>query len=139
MQWRRPNAGTSAVIGTTDNLDSGNHSDPKVNLTLTHLDLESPRADELERRLIAAYAQVRIGDPLDADTLMGPLIDSGAVARYSAAISAACQAPRNAAVSVTAWSEENTPIKASGVSLAILPTAHAIAGNVLRASGSAST
>jgi len=30
------------------------------------------RADELERRLIAAYAQVRIGDPLDADTLMGP-------------------------------------------------------------------
>jgi aldehyde dehydrogenase (NAD+) len=47
------------------------------------------RADELERRLIAAYAQVRIGDPLDADTLMGPLIDGGAVARYSAAISAA--------------------------------------------------
>src|SRR6202042_2661420 len=47
------------------------------------------RADELERRLIAAYAQVRIGDPLDADTLMGPLIDAGAVSRYSSAISAA--------------------------------------------------
>src|SRR5450755_21820 len=47
------------------------------------------RADELERRLVAAYAQVRIGDPLDADTLMGPLIDGGAVARYSAAIAAA--------------------------------------------------
>jgi aldehyde dehydrogenase (NAD+) len=47
------------------------------------------RAAELERRLVAAYAQVRIGDPLDADTLMGPLIDGGAVARYSAAISAA--------------------------------------------------
>jgi aldehyde dehydrogenase (NAD+) len=47
------------------------------------------RASELERRLIAAYAQVRIGDPLDTDTLMGPLIDGGAVARYSAAISAA--------------------------------------------------
>jgi aldehyde dehydrogenase (NAD+) len=47
------------------------------------------RADELERRLIAAYAQVRIGDPLDADTLMGPLIDGGAVARYSTAIAAA--------------------------------------------------
>jgi aldehyde dehydrogenase (NAD+) len=47
------------------------------------------RAEELERRLTAAYAQVRIGDPLDADTLMGPLIDGGAVARYSAAISAA--------------------------------------------------
>jgi aldehyde dehydrogenase (NAD+) len=47
------------------------------------------RAAELERRLIAAYAQVRIGDPLDSDTLMGPLIDAGAVARYSAAITAA--------------------------------------------------
>jgi aldehyde dehydrogenase (NAD+) len=47
------------------------------------------RAAELERRLVAAYAQVRIGDPLDADTLMGPLIDAGAVARYSAAIAAA--------------------------------------------------
>jgi len=47
------------------------------------------RAAELERRLIAAYAQVRIGDPLDTDTLMGPLIDAGAVARYSAAITAA--------------------------------------------------
>src|SRR6204780_2195521 len=47
------------------------------------------RAAELERRLTAAYAQVRIGDPLSADTLMGPLIDAGAVARYSAAIAAA--------------------------------------------------
>src|SRR5579863_111553 len=47
------------------------------------------RAAELERRLTAAYAQVRIGDPLSADTLMGPLIDAGAVSRYSAAIAAA--------------------------------------------------
>jgi aldehyde dehydrogenase (NAD+) len=47
------------------------------------------RAAELERRLIAAYAQVRIGDPLESETLMGPLIDAGAVARYSGAISAA--------------------------------------------------
>src|SRR5258708_27544485 len=47
------------------------------------------RAAELERRLIAAYGQVRIGDPLANDTLMGPLIDSAAVARYSAAIAAA--------------------------------------------------
>jgi len=47
------------------------------------------RAAELERRLIGAYAQVRIGDPLAADTLMGPLIDAGAVARYAAAIEAA--------------------------------------------------
>ena len=47
------------------------------------------RAAELERRLVAAYGQVRIGDPLDPGTLMGPLIDSAAVARYTAAIAAA--------------------------------------------------
>ena len=52
------------------------------------------RAAELERRLVAAYAQVRIGDPLDAGTLMGPLIDAGAVSRYSAAIAAAQAAGR---------------------------------------------
>ena len=47
------------------------------------------RAAELERHLVAAYSQVRIGDPLDPSTLMGPLIDGAAVARYSAAIAAA--------------------------------------------------
>ena len=46
-------------------------------------------AAELERRLVAAYRQVRIGDPLDAGTLMGPLIDANAVARYSATIATA--------------------------------------------------
>jgi aldehyde dehydrogenase (NAD+) len=39
--------------------------------------------DELLERLRAAYAQVRIGDPLDPATLMGPLIDVDAVARYT--------------------------------------------------------
>jgi len=43
-------------------------------------------AADLERRLVAAYAQVRIGDPLDAGTLMGPLIDAAAVQRYLDAI-----------------------------------------------------
>jgi aldehyde dehydrogenase (NAD+) len=47
------------------------------------------RAVELEKRLIAAYAQVRVGDPLEASTLMGPLIDAGAVSRYTAAIATA--------------------------------------------------
>jgi aldehyde dehydrogenase (NAD+) len=47
------------------------------------------RVKELEERLIAAYKQVRIGDPLDPATLMGPLIDAGAVERYRAAIDAA--------------------------------------------------
>ncbi|HTV76920.1 MAG TPA: aldehyde dehydrogenase family protein [Steroidobacteraceae bacterium] len=46
---------------------------------------ESRRA-ELERRLLHAYAQVPIGDPLQTGTLMGPLIDAAAVERYSAAI-----------------------------------------------------
>jgi len=49
---------------------------------------ESRRA-ELEQRLIHAYRQVRIGDPLDATTLMGPLIDGSAVERYREAISQA--------------------------------------------------
>jgi aldehyde dehydrogenase (NAD+) len=49
----------------------------------------SAQIAELERRLIHAYGQVRIGDPLDPQTLMGPLIDSNAVQRYEAAIAVA--------------------------------------------------
>jgi len=45
-------------------------------------------AAQLEERLIHAYKQVRIGDPLEDGTLMGPLIDPGAVQRYLAAIQA---------------------------------------------------
>ncbi len=51
--------------------------------------VHASRAAELEQRLVAAYAQVRIGDPLDPATLMGPLIDPAAVARYQAAVAAA--------------------------------------------------
>jgi aldehyde dehydrogenase (NAD+) len=36
-------------------------------------------ARELADRLVRAYAQVRIGDPLDASTLMGPLVTAEAV------------------------------------------------------------
>jgi len=36
----------------------------------------------LVSKLVSAYKQVRIGDPLDANTLMGPLIDQGAVDDY---------------------------------------------------------
>lgn len=39
---------------------------------------ESVRAP-LTERLVSAYKQVRIGNPLDEGTLMGPLIDAGAV------------------------------------------------------------
>jgi aldehyde dehydrogenase (NAD+) len=51
--------------------------------------VHSSRLDELEKRLVRAYGQVKIGDPLDSTTLMGPLIDSSAVQRYQAAIAAA--------------------------------------------------
>ena len=40
---------------------------------------EQPVASKITEKLIAAYKQVRIGDPLDAATLMGPLIDEAAV------------------------------------------------------------
>ncbi|MBE0565992.1 MAG: aldehyde dehydrogenase family protein [Krumholzibacteria bacterium] len=40
-------------------------------------------------KLIANYRKVKIGDPLDPKTLMGPLIDEGAVADYEAAVKAA--------------------------------------------------
>ena len=39
--------------------------------------------------LIKAYKQVRIGDPLNPGTLMGPLTDEAAVGRYEAAIASA--------------------------------------------------
>jgi len=35
-------------------------------------------AEEVEKRLVAAYEQIRIGNPLDENTLCGPLIDEGA-------------------------------------------------------------
>jgi aldehyde dehydrogenase (NAD+) len=43
-------------------------------------------AGELTERLLAAYAQVPIGDPLADSTLMGPLVDTGAVQEYVEAL-----------------------------------------------------
>jgi aldehyde dehydrogenase (NAD+) len=51
--------------------------------------VHSARVEEFEKRLIHAYRQVRIGDPLDSGTLMGPLIDANSVQRYKAALEAA--------------------------------------------------
>ena len=45
--------------------------------------------DNLNSQLINAYKQVKIGDPLDKSTLMGPLIDASAVNDYSKAIKVA--------------------------------------------------
>ncbi len=52
----------------------------------------SSRFGELKNALVKAYGQVRIGDPLDPDTLMGPLIDDASVDR----IEAACDQVRDA-------------------------------------------
>src|SRR5690606_22739996 len=46
------------------------------------------RMEELKERLVKAYGQVRIGDPLDSKTLMGPLIDEAAVERVMKAAEA---------------------------------------------------
>ena len=50
------------------------------------------RFDEVKKALVKAYGQVRIGDPLDPDTLMGPLINDAAVRTTEAA----CEAVREA-------------------------------------------
>ena len=49
---------------------------------IVHESLEA----EVLRRLQKAYAQVRVGDPLEAATLMGPLIDAAAVESFRAAV-----------------------------------------------------
>jgi aldehyde dehydrogenase (NAD+) len=50
------------------------------------------RMEELKQALVNAYGQVRIGDPLDPDTLMGPLIDESAIGRVEAALTAVREA-----------------------------------------------
>jgi len=44
--------------------------------------------ETVKQKLKAAYGQLRIGNPLDQENHVGPLIDSDAVKRYSAAIEA---------------------------------------------------
>jgi len=48
--------------------------------------VQQDRYDELADKLVNAYGQVRIGDPLESGTLMGPLIDGDAVERFTAAV-----------------------------------------------------
>jgi aldehyde dehydrogenase (NAD+) len=45
-------------------------------------------ADQMIKALTAAYQQVRIGDPMQPDTLMGPLINAGAVTEMVRALDA---------------------------------------------------
>jgi aldehyde dehydrogenase (NAD+) len=57
--------------------------------TTRRLFLQRGIAAEMKRRLVAAYPTVRIGDPLDSATLMGPLVHSGAVKAWERAIAQA--------------------------------------------------
>jgi aldehyde dehydrogenase (NAD+) len=56
--------------------------------TTRRIIVHESRLDELKAGLVKAYEQVRIGDPLDPDTLMGPLIDESAIDRVEAALAA---------------------------------------------------
>ncbi|MCA1819207.1 MAG: aldehyde dehydrogenase family protein, partial [Halobacteriales archaeon] len=51
--------------------------------TTRRLILHKSIAKEFTRRLVAAYGQVKVGDPLDGGSQMGPLIDEAAVAGFS--------------------------------------------------------
>ncbi|MEJ1158088.1 L-piperidine-6-carboxylate dehydrogenase [Prosthecomicrobium sp. N25] len=57
--------------------------------TLRRLFVHESIYDRLVPRLKKAYGSVRIGNPLEAGTLIGPLIDEAALARMDAALAAA--------------------------------------------------
>jgi aldehyde dehydrogenase (NAD+) len=48
--------------------------------------------DGVTQSLLSAYRQVRIGDPLDPDTLMGPMVNGAAVEDFENAVAAAREA-----------------------------------------------
>ncbi|MFM2124733.1 MAG: hypothetical protein RL328_1184 [Acidobacteriota bacterium] len=54
--------------------------------TTRRLFVHESRYEELTGRLVTAYAHIRIGNPLEPDVLMGPLIDRAAVDTFCAAI-----------------------------------------------------
>ncbi len=54
--------------------------------------VHTSRIAEVVQRLKSAYAQVKIGDPLDSGTLMGPLIDAAAVENFRSAVAEAVAA-----------------------------------------------
>jgi L-aminoadipate-semialdehyde dehydrogenase len=54
--------------------------------TTRRLIVEEAIADEVERRLLKAYASVRAGDPWEEGVLLGPLIDREAVEAFERAV-----------------------------------------------------
>jgi aldehyde dehydrogenase (NAD+) len=59
--------------------------------TTRRLFLHKDIAADFKKRLIEAYKSIKPGDPLDPSTLMGPLIDGGAVEDMEAALAAATE------------------------------------------------
>ena len=41
---------------------------------------------EITNRLVKAYSRIKIGDPLDSQTVMGPLVDSSAIDDFNSTI-----------------------------------------------------
>ena len=60
--------------------------------TTRRIIVHESRFEELKQALVGAYSQIRIGDPLDPDTLMGPLIDDSAIGDVQAACAAVLEA-----------------------------------------------
>ena len=54
--------------------------------TTRRLFLQKEIAAEFTASLVKAYGQIRVGDPMDPQTLMGPLINERAVASFKAAV-----------------------------------------------------
>jgi aldehyde dehydrogenase (NAD+) len=54
--------------------------------TLRRLIVQRGISDLIAKRLVDAYGQIKIGDPLDDDVLMGPLVDERAVNDFAAAV-----------------------------------------------------
>lgn len=54
--------------------------------TIRRLIIHESRYAEVVKKIITAYQKIKIGDPLEKNTLMGPLIDKQAVSDYVATI-----------------------------------------------------
>ncbi|HAX80971.1 MAG TPA: aldehyde dehydrogenase family protein [Actinobacteria bacterium] len=59
--------------------------------TIRRMIVEAGIKGDVLKRLVDAYRQVRIGDPLDRSTVMGPLVNSGAVDTMLAAVDIAVE------------------------------------------------
>jgi aldehyde dehydrogenase (NAD+) len=63
--------------------------------TTRRLFIHESRYDEVVAKLVSAYRQIRIGNPLEPGVLLGPLIDRAAVEAYQKAIEEVQQAGGN--------------------------------------------